>query len=163
MTEDYAKLSNFVSVAFDRHEVFRGIAEQIGDKRIFLTGGTGLFGQWFIALVEWMHREKLAAPRLTVLSRSDALPLLPFVTPHFGTINNFDFPTETFDFLIHLAAPSARDTFNGMTDRDKLDQLYGTSRVLDFTARQVSGRSLFASSVQCMAALMPAIQLDQGG
>ena len=74
MTDDYARLSNFVGAVFDRHDVFRGVAEQIGDKRIFLTGGTGLFGQWVIALAEWMHRENLAAPRLTVLSRRDALP-----------------------------------------------------------------------------------------
>ena len=147
MTDDYARLSNFVGAVFDRHDVFRSVAEQIGDKRIFLTGGTGLFGQWVIALAEWMHRENLAAPRLTVLSRRDALPQLPFVTAHLGTIDSFEFPSGTFDLLIHLAAPSARDTFNGMTDRAKLDQLYvGTSRVLDFTARQVSGRSLFASS-----------------
>ena len=147
MTDDYARFSNFVGAVFDRHNVFRGIAEQIGDKSIFLTGGTGLFGQWVIALAEWMHKENLAAPRLTVLSRRDALPQLPFVTVHLGTIDSFEFPSGTFDLLIHLAAPSARDTFNGMSDRDKLDQLYaGTSRVLDFTARQVSGRSLFASS-----------------
>ena len=147
MTDDYARLSNFAGAVFDRHDVFRSVAEKIGDKRIFLTGGTGLFGQWVIALAEWMHRENLAAPRLTVLSRRDALPQLPFVTAHLGTIDSFEFPSGTFDLLIHLAAPSARDTFNGMTDRDKLDQLYaGTSRVLDFTARQVSGRSLFASS-----------------
>ena len=147
MTDDYARLSNFVGAVFDRHDVFRSVAEKIGDKRIFLTGGTGLFGQWVIALAEWMHKKNLAAPRLTVLSRRDALPQLPFVTTHLGAIDSFEFPSGTFDLLIHLAAPSARDTFNGMTDRAKLDQLYaGTSRVLDFTARQVSGRSLFASS-----------------
>lgn len=147
MTDDYPKFSSFVSAFFDRHNEFGEIAETIGDKRIFVTGGTGLFGQWVIALAEWMHRKDLAAPQLTILSRRDALPDLPFVTTHFGTIDSFDYPSGAFDLLIHLAAPSARDTFNGMSDRDKLDQLYtGTSRVLDFTARQVNGRSLFASS-----------------
>ena len=147
MTDDYRRFSNFVGAFFDQHDEFRGVAEQIGDKRIFVTGGTGLFGQWVIALAEWMHMQKLAAPQLTVLSRRDALPNLPFVTTHLGTIDSFEYPKENFDLLIHLAAPSARDTFNGMSDRDKLDQLYaGTSHVLDFTARHVEGRSLFASS-----------------
>ena len=147
MKNDYRRLSNFAGAFFDQHDEFRGVAEQIDDKRIFVTGGTGLFGQWVIALTEWMHKQKLAAPQLTVLSRRDALLDLPFVTSHLGTIDNFEFPTGTFDLLLHLAAPSARDTFNGMTDRDKLHQLYaGTSRVLDFTAQQVNGRSLFASS-----------------
>ena len=146
MTDDYRRLSNFVGPVFDRHDVFRGVAEQIGDKRIFVTGGTGLFGQWVIALAEWMHKQKVAAPQLTVLSRR-ALPDLPFVTAHLGTIDSFEFPEWDF----RSSHPSRRafgaDTFNGMTDRDKLDQLYaGTSRVLDFTARQVKGRSLFASS-----------------
>jgi len=147
MTDYYARLSNFAGAVFDRHYVFRSVAKHIGDKRIFLTGGTGLFGQWVIALAEWMHRENLAAPRLTVLSRRDVLPQLPFVTSHLGTIEGFEFSSGTFDLLIHLATPSASDTFNGMTDRDKLDQLYaGTRHVLDFTARHVTGRSLFASS-----------------
>lgn len=148
MSEDgYTRLSNFVGAAFDRHPEFRTIAKLIGEKRIFVTGGTGLFGQWVIAFAEWMHRNKLSAPQLTVLSRRDALPRLPFVKTHLGTIDTFEFPPGTFDLLIHLAAPSARDTFNGMTDRDKLDQLYlGTNHVLDFTSRHVRGRSLFASS-----------------
>ena len=147
MTDDYRRLSNFVGAFFDQHDEFRNVAERIGDKRIFVTGGTGLFGQWVIALAEWMHRKDLAAPQLTVLSRRDALPDLPFIKTHLGTIDSFEFPSGNFDLLVHLAAPSARDTFNGMTDRDKLDQLYaGTGRVLDFTARHVRGRSVFASS-----------------
>ena len=129
MTDDYPKFSSFVSAFFDRHNEFGEIAETIGDKRIFVTGGTGLFGQWVIALAEWMHRKDLAAPQLTILSRRDALPDLPFVTTHLGTIDSFDYPGGTFDLLIHLAAPSARDTFNGMTDRDKLDQLYALSLI----------------------------------
>lgn len=94
-----------------------------------------------------MHQRKLAAPRLTVLTRRDVLPELPFLMAHLGVIDSFEFPNGNFDLLIHLAAPSACDTFNGMKDRDKLHQLYaGTSHVLDFTARHVSTRSLFASS-----------------
>ena len=30
MTDDYARLSNFVGAVFDRYDLFRGIAEQIG-------------------------------------------------------------------------------------------------------------------------------------
>jgi dTDP-glucose 4,6-dehydratase/UDP-glucose 4-epimerase len=145
--DQYKYFSNFVGSFFDRHNEFRLLAEELGETSIFVTGGTGLFGQWVIALVDWMHQRKLAAPRLTVLARRDVLPELPFLTMHLGNIESFDFPNGNFDLLIHLAAPSARDTFNGMTDRDKLHQLYaGTSHVLDFTARQVSARSLFASS-----------------
>lgn len=156
MSEDgYTRLSNFVGAAFDLHPEFRTIAKLIGEKRIFITGGTGLFGQWVIAFAEWMHRNKLSAPQLTVLSRREALPRLPFVKTHLGTIDTFEFPPENFDLLIHLAAPSARDTFNGMTDRDKLDQLYlGTNHVLDFTARHVRGRSLLQAQAPCMEAFL---------
>lgn len=147
MTDHYRHFSHFVGTFFDQHHQFADIAEALGEKSIFVTGGTGLFGQWVIALADWMHRRKLAAPRLTVLTRRDVLPDLQFLTTHLGAIDSFEFPNENFEFLIHLAAPSARDTFNGMKDRDKLHQLYaGTSHVLDFTARHVSARSLFASS-----------------
>ena len=147
MADRYKYFSHFVRPFFDENIEFQLLAEELGEKSIFLTGGTGLFGQWAIALTEWMHQRRLAAPRLTVLTRRHALPDLPFLKTQFGEIENFDFPDGKFDLLIHLAAPSAHDTFTGMTDRAKLHQLYmGTNHVLDFAARRVSGRSLYVSS-----------------
>ena len=63
-----------------------------------------------------MDAYRLAAPRLTVLTRRHAFQTT-ISENTIGEIENFGFPDGKFDLLIHLAAPSAHDTFTGMTDR----------------------------------------------
>jgi len=144
---EFEKLTPFAFRFFDQNLVFQKIAIDCGDKHYFLTGGTGLFGTWILMFFEWCHERGLSHPRVTALTRRDVLPHRKFITTLNGKTESFQFPDECFDRLIHLAAPSARDTFEGMGDRDKLQQMYlGTQNVLNFSAKKVSGRCLFTSS-----------------
>lgn len=132
---------------FDEHSHFIELGKRVGDRSIFLTGGTGLFGQWTIAFLKWMRYRHLASPKLTVLTRQGFIDESPYIKQVIGTVETFKFSQEKFDCLIHLAAPSARETYEGMSDQKKLEQLYfGTLNALEFAKHQVVGRCLFVSS-----------------
>ena len=132
---------------FDRHDGLIEFSETIGDKHYFITGATGLFGRWLLSFMDWCHARKFAEPRVTALVRRDILPIRNYSSSLVGDLREFSFPNSKFDRLIHLAAPSARDTFKGMTDREKLEQLYfGTKHILDFAEKKIKGRCLFVSS-----------------
>jgi len=132
---------------FDQHDAMKEIALTMGDKHYFITGATGLFGTWLLYFMDWCHARSLAAPRVTNLVRRDILPKRSYSTSLVGDLKEFSFPNSKFDRLVHLAAPSARDTSGGMTDRDKLEQLYlGTRNVLNFASKKIKGRCLFTSS-----------------
>ena len=60
-----------------------------------------------IAVFDWCHEKSLSEPRVTVLTRRDALPIRKYINSFHGTTELFDYPDGDFDRLIHLAAPSA--------------------------------------------------------
>ena len=142
------KIKPYAWSFFDNHLVFEKIAIGCGDNHYFMTGGTGLFGTWILLFFDWCHEKGFSKPRVTALTRRpDVLPIRKYVSSIQGTTESFDQPDGVFDRLIHLAAPSARDTFSGMSDRDKLQQMYvGTKNILEFASSKVTGRSLFTSS-----------------
>jgi len=111
-----------------------------GDKRVFLTGGTGFVGSSLIA----------GAPddvRIVVLTRDPERfkarsPLLASrVELHRGDVTTFEFPTGDFTHVIH----GASDTRDAIRDPDQAwtTILDGTRRVLDFAG---SKRFLMISS-----------------
>ena len=132
---------------FDQHDAMKEFASTMGDKHYFITGATGLFGTWLLCFMDWCHARSLAEPRVTNLVRRNVLPKRSYSTSLVGDLRDFTFPNSKLDRLIHLAAPSARDTFGGMTDRDKLELLYfGTRNILDFASKNIRGRCLLTSS-----------------
>jgi len=132
---------------FDKNKSSRDLAVDIQEKHYFITGATGLFGSWLLSFMDWCHARNYSAPQVTVLVRRNILPKRDYVESVMGDIGDFCFPERKFDRLIHLAAPSARDTFEGMTDQEKLQQLYfGTRHILEFASNNIKGRSLFTSS-----------------
>jgi len=140
------RLNEFSWAFFDRHDAMFKLAANIGDKRYFITGASGLFGSWFISFIDWCHARQISSPQITALVRQNTIPVRSFIKPVIGSLESFN-ERSKFDRLIHLAAPSARDTYYGMSDRDKLQQLYlGTKNILDFASNNVDGRCLFASS-----------------
>ena len=132
---------------FDKHGEFHELAKLVGTDRFFITGATGVFGQWFLEFFNWMHTRRLGEPMATVLSRRPHTYHFQFVNTVIGDIGDFVVTESSFEYLLHLAAPSARDTFQGMSDIAKLEQLYrGTKRVLEVSEALVTKRSLIASS-----------------
>ena len=114
---------------------------------IFLTGGTGFFGKSILSMLKRGFGGDLA---LTILSRDpakfladnpgfDGLPKVKFIS---GDVRDFPFPEQTFDRIIHAAAPAT--LMPPGVERDII--LNGTRRVLDFAERCHAGRILFVSS-----------------
>lgn len=145
---EFDRLKPYAWSFFDSHSVFKKIAIDCGDNSYFMTGGTGLFGTWILLFFDWCHENSLSKPRVTALARRpDFLPIRKYISSLQGATESFDHPDGVFDRLIHMAAPSARDTFNGMSDQAKLQQIYvGTKNILEFASSKVTGRSLFTSS-----------------
>ena len=132
---------------FDKHPAFQKLAGDVCSHSFFVTGGSGVFGQWILTFFDWAQSRKLASPELTVLSRRQPISPKCYWNVLRGDITDFQAPDRNYDYLIHLAAPSAQDTFAGMEDREKFKQLFnGAERILAFAEKHIEKRSLIASS-----------------
>lgn len=133
---------------FEKNKEFSDLAAQISDNSFFITGGSGVFGTWILHYFKWLITKKIASPRVTLLTRNNKIAYkYDFVEILKGNIVNFKYPRKNFDYLLHLAAPSAQDTFNGMGDIEKIDQLYlGTKNIINFANNSIKSRSLMTSS-----------------
>lgn len=116
-------------------------------KRVFLTGGTGLFGKWLIASLATLDLE------LVILSRNPngfqkAFPLTGLARISFiqGDIRSFEFSEGAFDYLIHAAAPVVSDSmgYNDPEVREIIEK--GTRHVLRFAKTNRISKVLFVSS-----------------
>jgi dTDP-glucose 4,6-dehydratase/UDP-glucose 4-epimerase len=125
------------------------------DESIFMTGGSGLFGRWFINALLAANQRLGTNIKVTILTR-DPQALLIKIPEIFldsaiilikGDITNFEFPTSKFSRIIHLATTSAEETFNGEDQLAKFHLLTkGTERVLQFASTCGAKKILFTSS-----------------
>ena len=129
--------------------------QRLQGAHLFITGGSGLFGRWFLtALLEANQRLKTNI-RATVLSRNPVplqrefkqaiaqgeLLLCP------GDVTSFTFPQAQFTHVVHMATTSAHETFAGEDSLAKFHMLVqGTERVMQLAALQHVNRVLFTSS-----------------
>ena len=139
---------------------------QIGQRRLFITGGTGFFGksmldyrlrhpEWPWAKAEWVilsrYPERFAAayPRLANQ---------PGVSFTVGDVRDFAFPVGPFDVLIH-AATSAVTT---LADAEMTSVIInGVRRVMDFANAIRCKNILFTSSGAVYGAkISPASEQD---
>jgi UDP-glucuronate decarboxylase len=148
MTSRNYVLENFTDDYFEKNIEFTNLASQISDKSFFLTGGSGVFGSWVLHYFNWLIKKKLASPKITILVRNKVnIYKYDFIKYVVGDIINFEHSDEKFDHMLHLAAPSALDTFNGMGNIEKIDQLFfGTRNVIKFAKKSIMSRSLMVSS-----------------
>lgn len=132
----------------------KGLWNELRDKRIFITGGTGFFGCWFLESFARANEKLKLNASMFVLTRNmkafrkKAPHLSNNPSIHFlvGDIRSFDFPKGKFDFIIHAAAelnpPSnakeALDVFNITVE--------GTRRVLEFAGKCKVKKLLLISS-----------------
>lgn len=121
---------------------------ELSKKRIFLTGGTGLFGKWLLE-----HFNALDAD-VVVLSRNPAqfiaqFPMFgknPNITFVQGDVRDFSFPSCPFDYVIHAATEAS-----ARLERENPEEMYsvivdGTRRVLEFSKQGGVKRLLYVSS-----------------
>ncbi|MDB5510654.1 MAG: epimerase, partial [Enterovirga sp.] len=120
---------------------------------LFVTGGTGFFGRWLLAVLA-RGRERLdLGPEVTLLSRRpDAfaaahpdLAGLGFLRLVAGDVQTFAFPPGGFSHVVHAATDTgvaADDDPAALTS----SIVEGTRRVLAFARGCGTGRLLFVSS-----------------
>jgi len=128
--------------------------QALSNGRLFLTGGTGFFGQWLLESLLHANREFGLNIQATVLTRSPArfqqkAPHLagdPAIHLHAGDIRNFEFPTEKYTHIIHAAADSVKPD-DGRPAYDLAESIVdGTRRVLQLAKASGAQRLLYVSS-----------------
>jgi nucleoside-diphosphate-sugar epimerase len=132
----------------------RSLWEEMRNKHIFITGGTGFFGCWLLESFSYVNRQLSLNACATVLTRDPAAfamkcphlaadPAFAFLT---GDVRSFSFPDGEFPYIIHAAnEASARQAAE-----QPLDMLTtiidGTARVLNFAETHATCKLLLTSS-----------------
>ena len=127
--------------------------QRLAHARLFITGGTGLFGHWLLDSLTDANQRLNLKISATVLTRHAELAKakMPYLDSrihfHEGHVENFALPTERFDAIFHMATSSAEETFQGISQTQKLQMLFqGTQRVIEFAHNCGAKRILFTSS-----------------
>ena len=126
---------------------------ELDGASIFVTGGTGFFGRWLLALLARARTSLRLDLAITVLSRdpdafavaSPDLARRDGVRLIAGDIRSFAFPDGHFTHVVHAATDTS-----AAADRDPMTLIAtiteGTRRVLDFSASAGVNRFLYVSS-----------------
>lgn len=122
-------------------------------SRLFITGATGFFGKWLLESIIAANDTLDTGIRATLLSRDPAgfarqMPRLALRLEFEwlqGETENFAFADGHFDYVIHLATPSAAEVAAGDAAL-ALAALQGMHRVLQFARHCGARRLLLASS-----------------
>jgi nucleoside-diphosphate-sugar epimerase len=129
----------------------RDLWEEVRGGRIFITGGTGFFGAWFLESFCWVNRRLSLGATAVVLSRDAGAfrgkaPHLaedPAVHFHAGDVRSFDYPDGSFPYIVHAATTSSAQV-DPLLMLDTIIQ--GTRRTLDFARERGGGKFLLTSS-----------------
>ena len=128
--------------------------EEIRGKNIFITGGTGFFGKWFLESFIYANQQLALNASLTVLTRDSKkfLKQHPYFQQHDclsfmdGDIRDFKFFDAHFDFIIH-AATEASVRLNQENPLLMWETIvFGTRRILDFALHSKARKILLLSS-----------------
>ena len=132
----------------------KNIWNNFNNKTIFITGGTGFFGKWFLETFAYANYKLDLNCKIIVLSRNPEKFLDEFdyikknTTFKFikGDVRNFVFPEESIEFIIH-AATDARAKLNNESPLLMLDTIVeGTHRTLELAKEKKVKSFLFISS-----------------
>jgi nucleoside-diphosphate-sugar epimerase len=129
----------------------RDLWEEVRGERIFITGGTGFFGCWFLESFCWINRRLSLGATAMVLSRNvDSFaakaPHLagdPAVRFHLGDVRSFAYPDGGFSHIVH-AATTAGAQVEPLLMFDTIVQ--GTRHTLDFARERGARKFLLTSS-----------------
>jgi nucleoside-diphosphate-sugar epimerase len=124
------------------------------DSNIFITGGTGFIGKWILESIIYGNNNLNLNIKVTVLTRNYKLfteahhliavnPSINFIE---GDIRDFEFPEDSFDYIIHAAteASAKLNVVNPLLMADVI--VTGTRHVLDFAKYCNAKKVLFLSS-----------------
>jgi nucleoside-diphosphate-sugar epimerase len=130
------------------------IFDNLKGRRIFITGGTGFFGKWILETLAKANSDLKLNLEVVILTRDiNAFrhnfkylldnKIFIFIE---GDINNFKFPEDKFDIIIHAATDSNSELYkaNPLLMFDTI--VNGTRNILDFAARSDVKNFLYISS-----------------
>lgn len=145
------KIENDLEFIYKKIE---NICKNFENKTIFMTGGTGFFGKWFLHFFIFLKEKKNINLKVYTLSRDPKrfLQQYSFFDKNYltflkGDIREFRFIDENIDYILHLSATNAEETFNNQDPLDKFESsAYGIKRVLEFAKVKQVKKFLFASS-----------------
>lgn len=130
------------------------IWDNFKDKTIFITGGTGFFGKWFLETFAYANHKLDLNCKIIVLSRNPEKfldefdyiknnPIFKFIK---GDVRDFFFPTEPVDYVIH-AATEASAKLNNEDPLIMMDTIIeGSKRTLELAKEKKVKSFLFISS-----------------
>jgi dTDP-glucose 4,6-dehydratase len=132
----------------------RDVWEELRDKRIFITGGTGFFGCWLLESFAWANDKlKLNAEALVLtrdyeafLKKAPHLAKSPAIKFHIGDVKDFVFPEGQFSHLIHSAVYQQPNDEKISNLSLVNEMLIGTRHVLDFSVLAKIKKMLLISS-----------------
>lgn len=139
--------------------------QELAGARLFITGGTGFFGTWLLAVLDAAQARFHLNLSATVLTRDrrgslERLPHLagaPWLSWLEGDVRTLEPGSGDFTHLLHLATPSSTG-FHATAAADMLEILVdGTRRVLAFAAQAGVQRALLASSGAVYGAQPPGL------
>ena len=127
---------------------------ELHGARLFITGGTGFFGKWWLETIAAANDNLDACVSATILSRDPKR--FAAKMPHLvqrkefewiqGDITDFEFPAGDFSHVVHLATAASAE-LNDTRPMLMLSTIVdGTRRVLDFASQRRVKRLLLASS-----------------
>ncbi|BAY13501.1 NAD-dependent epimerase/dehydratase family protein [Calothrix sp. NIES-2098] len=128
--------------------------EEINEKRIFITGGTGFFGCWLLESFTYIVEQLKLSAQAVVLTRNpdkfkQKCPHLfnhPALKFHQGHICNFTFPKGEFSHLIHAGTSNNASLYHDNQLGMFNDMIAGTIRTLEFAKISGVKKYLFTSS-----------------
>jgi len=132
-----------------------GLWEEIRDKRIFITGGTGFFGCWLLESFICANEKLGLRASATVLTRNleafqrkmPHLAFHPAIRFHIGDVKTFQFTNEEFSCVIHASNEAA--DYIGKKDAPehvKAAIIKAAEHVLNFARDCGARKFLFTSS-----------------
>jgi UDP-glucuronate decarboxylase len=142
------------------------IWSDISGKKIFITGGTGFSGRWLLESLILAQDMFDFSVELTVLSRDPQsfIDKVPHIGAHRsikfvqGDITSFALPDQKFHYILHGAATSAKETYDGEDPLNKFDMAsHGARRVLDLAVKSQVDRMLLVGSGSVYGGLHPGI------
>lgn len=125
------------------------LLKELRNKSVFITGGTGFIGKWFIESFLYINKKLDLNASISLLTRNKNyfisnyphLALDPSVSFVEGDIADFDFPNEEYHIIIHAAIDYKKNSI----------ELYdscvnGTRHILNFARICSASKFLFISS-----------------
>jgi dTDP-glucose 4,6-dehydratase len=132
----------------------RPLWEEMRNKRLFITGGTGFFGCWLLESFSHINRTLNLDVCATVLTRDPSAfamkcphlaadPALAFLA---GDVRDFSFPEGDFEYIIHAATEASAKQVAEKPLEMLTTIIDGTERVLNFAQTHATRKLLLTSS-----------------